>query len=421
MSLAGLLSSCAYIYLTYHSQQYAQATLFDLFLSCGMAALICISAWCYMHKRKQSIPIFTLLFWALVFRLIGISAFPVLEDDFYRYLWDGYQFVTTGSPYTHPPSYFFDSNELNAIFDNILSSINYPYITTVYAPVTQWVFALSYLIAPGEVWPLQLIFSILDMALIGLMLRLASAKYVLLYAWNPLIIKEVAFTAHPDILGVFLLFAACITRKHIFYTAILLALAFAAKVFAIIIAPLLLGFRWRSWLVFLVTLLIICIPFLDDFMHLTAGLSSMADVWLFNAPIYILLLNIISVISIKLVLLAVFTSFWICYAYRYTRIHSIQLPRGDLLFGLFLLCIPVLNPWYLIWLLPFAVVYPSYSAWISSIAVLLSYAIGLNLNNINLEPYEQPNWVITLEFSVILFALLFDLYRSKNNYRIDNK
>ena len=75
---------------------------------------------------------------------------------------------------------------------------------------------------------------------------------------------------------------------------------------------------------------------------------------------------------------------------------------------------PVINPWYLLWLLPFAAIAPSVSAWTASVAVFLAYVTGLNLNDGDLQPYQQPAWVRPLEFGLILLALAYDLFRRRS-------
>ena len=72
----------------------------------------------------------------------------------------------------------------------------------------------------------------------------------------------------------------------------------------------------------------------------------------------------------------------------------------------------MINPWYLIWLLPFAAIYPSAWAWTASLAALLSYVSGINLfTDPDMQAYEQPLWARLLEFALIGAALLFDLRR----------
>lgn len=413
INIAGLLSACAYAYLAFSSQAYADIGLTEFWLVSGFCVLVCFASWYYLHRTGDAIPVGTILFWALVFRCIGVAGYPILEDDIFRYLWDGRMLIEAGSPYGIAPASFFADESLSAKFEEILDNINYPYINTVYGPVTQWSFALAYLLAPGEVWPLQLLYGLLDFVVILFLLRLAPAKYVLLYAWCPLLIKEFSFTAHPDILGVFFLVAAVllVRREYRDRAAVLLALAVGSKIFALIIAPLLIGLRWRAWGVFFLTLVCITLPFLPTNPWLSGGLKAMSDVWLFNAPIYYLFLGVIPLIWIKLPLLLTFIIFWCSYSLTYFRHYANEIPRGDWIFGVFFLCVPVVNAWYLVWLLPFAVIYPSRWAWTASVAVLLSYAIGLNLPDSNLEAYQQPVSMIALEYILILLALIIDINR----------
>ena len=67
--------------------------------------------------------------------MIGFCTFPILEDDIYRYLWDGRMTIENGSPYNISPAEFFSATDLGERFDAILSSINYPNIATIYGPV----------------------------------------------------------------------------------------------------------------------------------------------------------------------------------------------------------------------------------------------------------------------------------------------
>lgn len=407
LNIGGLLSACAYIFLTYRSQSYAQAGYVELWTISVFCAALCFCVFYYHHKNNIALSVKSLLFWALCFRLIGVAGFPIMEDDFYRYLWDGRMWVETGSPYQLAPADFFGDDTIPEKFEDILGRINYPDIATVYGPVCQWVFAISYWLAPGELWLLQLIFALLDFALVLLLLRVAPAKWVLLYAWCPLAIKEFAYSAHTDILGIFFMFAAIIARQssRFMLAALLLSLSVGSKVFAIILVPLLLGFRWRAWLVFGAGILAITATFLSIDPWIPEGLGEMASHWMFNAPMYMLLLPVLLPGWIKLMMLSVFTAFWCVYAWRFIFGRENIIPRGDWLFGMFLLCIPVANAWYLMWLLPFAVIYPSRWAWVASISVLLSYTNGLNPDQ------PLPGAVVGLEYAAILLALFYDFVR----------
>ena len=405
--VSGLLSACAYIYLSSQSQSYAEAGYFELWAVSVFCAALCFACWFYHHKTRIPVSIKALLFWALCFRIIAFTGFPIMEDDFYRYLWDGRMQAETGDAYSRAPAESFADESLEPRFEEILDRINYPEIKTVYGPVCQWLFALSYRIAPGELWPLQSILTLLDFALILILLRLAPAKFVLLYAWSPLIIKEFAFTAHTDILGVFFLFAAILARQKNSWNlaALLLALAVGSKIFAIVLVPLLLGLNWRAWLSFLVGIVLITLPFLSIDPWFPEGLSAMANQWLFNAPIYSLFINLIPASWLKIGLMIVFILGWCLYARQFNWRDVRIMPRGDLLFALLLLSIPVVNAWYLVWILPFAVIYPSRTAWVASIVVLLSYSVGL-------APEQQLSvQILTVEYGIILAALVYDLFK----------
>ena len=100
---------------------------------------------------------------------------------------------------------------------------------------------------------------------------------------------------------------------------------------------------------------------------------------------------------------------WYWWYFRKTGIGAIV--RGDWLYGVLLAFWPVVNPWYLLWLLPFAAIRPSVWAWTASVVVLLSYITGLNLNDMDLHPFAHPSWVRPLEYGLILLALAYDIWR----------
>lgn len=408
---AGMFCTFAYLYLANTTQNYDQPSLVEFWSISGACALTSFALCANYQLRSIQISIPLMLGFAFLFRVIGIWGLPIFEDDFYRYLWDGRMLVEFGSPYGLAPADFFDSNKVNEDFDHILSNINHPQIATVYGPFCQWIFALAYLMAPGEIWPLQLIFGGADIVIVLMLLKLAKPNWVLLYAWSPLMIKEFAFTAHPDVVGVAMLLAALlmIKREQWLLAAMLLALAAATKVFALILVPFLLGLRIRAWSVFGFTAILVALPFGLIAAWMPEGLSAMTEGWLFNAPIYYFLSQWSSIASIKIVLMGIFVLFWGGYLAKVTFFNRKAPVRADYLYGLFLLCIPVLNSWYLVWLLPFAVMYPSASAWAASFSLLLAYGTGLNMPNSELDLYQQPTPVLILEFLIIFTALTWDM------------
>ena len=136
---------------------------------------------------------------------------------------------------------------------------------------------------------------------------------------------------------------------------------------------------------------------------------------MFNAPFYYLANTHLPFAVTKTVLLSLFAITAITYfSYHYLRRQHLPV-RIDLLYGLFFLCIPAINPWYLVWLLPFAVIYPSCWAWTASIVIFLAYVTGINLSNSELALYQHSHWILILEFSLILIALIIDQLIDRRN------
>lgn len=410
----GLWCALGYAALALLSRQPGEPPLTSFFLLIVSTGLPPIGLYLHFRRREQPFPLSRLIFWTIAFRICGLAGGPFYEDDFYRYLWDGYRFATTGSPYDAAPEEFFLDPGVAPAMQSILDRINYPELPTIYAPVTQSIFLLGYWLQPGSVATLQAILIMLDLAAVALLLRLAPARNVLLYAWCPLVIKEIAFTAHPDGLGVCLLLAAVVLARNRrwSFAAVTLGLATGAKVFGLVMAPLVLaGARVRHWLVFAATLAAVYAPFALRGDGGLASLQEFAREWEFNPLLFGLLKTALPPFEARLALGLAFAAFWGWYYVRYSRTSKRGVPRGDWIFGALLAASPVLNPWYLLWLLPFAAVFPSVWVWTASLAVLLGYVTGLNLQDYAMHPYAQPLWARWLESGLILCGFGCDLIR----------
>ena len=408
----GLWCVLGYAALAYLARQPGEPDLGAFFLLVAWTGLPVFGLFFHFWKTGEPFPVGRLLIWAVAFRLCGLIGGPFYEDDFYRYLWDGYQFAESGTPYGAAPEEFFVDPAVPALFQGVLDGVNYPELPTIYAPVTQVVFLVAYWVKPASVAVLQAILIAVDLAAVFLLLRLAPARNVLLYAWCPLVVKEIAFTAHPDGVGVCLLLAAIVLARHRrwWLTAALLGLAVATKTFALVLAPLILvRARLRHWLLFAATAAAAYLPFVVMGGTDLLSLGIFARDWEFNSAVFGLVKTAVPPFGVRIVMGLAFAAFWTVYVLRYARGREQGIPRGDVLFGILLAVSPVINPWYLLWLLPFAVVFPSFWAWTASAAVLLSYITGLNVPDYSLQPYEQPVWARGLEFGLILLAFAADV------------
>ncbi len=433
--VAGFVCTLAYGYLALVSTGYGVATLAQMLWVCGVALLATLAIFCLSRRGAVCLTWWDVFAFALVFRLLGVWAYPVLEDDFFRYLWDGWQTVSRGSPYGIPPAHFFAVDNIVEPWSGILDGINYPDVATVYGPTAQWLFALSYHMAPAEVWPLQVLAAAADIGVILVLKRLAPLRWVLMYAWSPLMIKEFAFTAHMDVVGMCLLMGALYLRVGqnagsnplpvSVLVGVLLALACGIKVFALLAVPFLLQGDWRGWLVFGLSVVLLALTLGVADAWLPGGLQAMGSDWLFNAPIYYIVGALWgwSALSVaKLVCLLVFSAAAVWVYVRTCGVPELSsqpavlpgeyLSGMTLLFGLLLFVLPVFNPWYLVWWLALATLRPSFTAWTCTAALFLSYVSGINTGDANLQLYQQPAWVLWLEFGMVGLALVADLWRA---------
>lgn len=434
MDVAGLGCAVCYGALAWMANQAGGPDLWAFLALLGLAALATFGLYAY-HSNGAPLSVGRLLFWAVAFRVCGLLGGPIFEDDFYRYLWDAYRFASDLTPYGAAPAAYFGDASVPEEFQRVLDQVNNPGLPTIYGPVSQAAFLLGYAVAPASVLPLQTIFVAFDLGIVLLLLRLAPARAVLLYAWCPLVVKEIAFTAHPESLGVCLLVAAIVLAKRglLKMAAVVLALATGAKVFALLLAPfVLMRARALPWALFGGVLAALYLPFAlpvvlpfapGDAVAGLASTATMALEWRFNAALFDVFAAGLPDIAARVASVVAFGAFLVWRYWRQARGLSHgeaanEVPRGDWIFGALLLLSPVVNPWYLIWVLPFAVVCRSAWAWTASVAVLLSYVTGLNLDDMRLEPYGHPWWVRPVEFGVIGLALCWDATRRLRGGRI---
>jgi len=412
---AGLGCAWGYGLLAWSARQSGEPPLI-LFLAIAVwAALLTFGLYAY-HRRhpEEAFPLERLIGWAILFRIFGLIGGPIYEDDFYRYLWDAFRFAQDGTPYGVPPEAFFADPGVPAHFQRILDQVNYPELPTIYGPVTQIFFLLGYWLSPGSIVAVQVPLVLVDLLAIVLLLRLAPARGVLLYAWCPLVIKEIAFTAHPDGVAVSLLLGAVVLgqRERLRGAAVCLALAVGAKVLALLLVPFVLAqARPVHWGMFAGTLALLYLPFLLQGGTDLGTLVVFAREWEFNAAVFSFLKPWLSNSLARATCGLLLAGGLAWYYVVYRRSGPTAVPRGDWIFGGLLALWPVVNAWYLLWLLPFAAIRPSAWAWTASVTVLLSYVTGLNLDDLQMEPFGHPVWVRPVEYGLVALALLYDVRR----------
>ena len=145
-----------------------------------------------------------------IFRGMFLIRPPELSDDIYRYLFDGQMLLSGNNPYTTAP---LNTIATHPAFSNLAALVNHGDLPTIYPPAAQFVFAAG--AAVGGVFGMKLVLVVLDTlmcVLIGQLLkRLGRPRSCLiLYAWHPLPILEIAGSGHVDGAGILFLMAALV-------------------------------------------------------------------------------------------------------------------------------------------------------------------------------------------------------------------
>ncbi len=399
----------------------------------GSAAL----SWLALDARFDRVRVPAILALALLLRLIAAFASPLLEDDHHRYLWDGWRTATALDPYKLAPSAWFGDNSLPQRWQDILGAINHPDIPTIYGPVLQALFALSYAIAPAELWPLKALLVVADMALVGLLARHGvGARWLLAYALHPLVLKEAMASAHPDALVALLLLLTLMARQQhrAVMVGVLLGVAVGAKVAALVVLPLLLwapatqrdpapldGIRWALSVGAACTaaLALLYLPFYAGGGSDAAALAVFSAQWRFNPLLFRVLEALLPAAAARpaAALLIVSGLAIITWRWRLQRApHTRRAPRAPPLHAallLLLLLSPVINPWYWLWALALAVFMRRASVVAIGAASALSYLNSSVLTSLS----DLPSFVVPWPLALVQGAVLCAAWRLQRGDR----
>ena len=200
-----------------------------LFGVCFLFYLAAVRAAAQSTQDAKSLAI--IIGGAIVFRALLLFSDPIEEIDLYRYLWDGAATTSGVNPFRYSPEQVLsapsdaelpaDLARLVALRDDspelrtILSRVHFGQLVTIYPPVSQAVFALATWTMPRaasvitRLTVMKAWFVLFDLATLALVFRLLCLCRLpiglcVVYAWCPLVIKEIANSGHLDSLAVFL-------------------------------------------------------------------------------------------------------------------------------------------------------------------------------------------------------------------------
>lgn len=334
-----------------------------------VATAVAASAVVVLVWARGDVRLSHVLALALVFRLLLVWLPPALSDDAYRYVWDGLLQAEGINPYRFTPAEVGPDGEgMWTLFEALNSTAYY----SVYPPVSQLVFRAGVGLAGGE-WPasffaIKAIFVLLEAGGLLLLSRVASARSLVLYAWHPLVLVEVAGQGHTEAAMVFFLALTFVLARAGRGTGAAAALAAAgwAKLYPFVLMPFLWRrFGWRAvWPAALVTVVVWAPYFFPDApAHLAASLKLYVRYFEFNAGPYYFVKQVLLVITGADLSKTLGPLMGLAFAASLPLIYAADARRGWSLeqaflvtLGTFLACSTTVHPWYLLAVLPLAAV-----------------------------------------------------------------
>jgi hypothetical protein len=322
----------------------------------------------------------------LAMRIAMLPSTPMMDDDYYRYLWDGATVAHGYSPYAFAPQEItpeFVPEELGDLASEsaeVIKRVNHPRLRSIYPPIAQAAFGVAHFVAPWQILGLRLVWLMADAATLVLLAFLLKTvglppHLLLVYWWNPLLVKEVYNTAHMEALILPFVTAALLlaVRGRNVSGAVVLGLAAGIKLWPVALLPVLIRRKnvpLRSAISICVVLLSVAgaatLPLLANLFDQSSGLRAYASYWEMNDSVYLLFHAVGGLVApenphtVARGIAAVLLVGWIAWLCRTPAKDGREMCERALwsVAGLFLMS-PTQFPWYWLWMLPMLTVKPS--------------------------------------------------------------
>lgn len=377
-------------------------------------------------------PLIWIIVVGLVLRIITIFSTPILEDDYFRYMWDGAVTAHGINPYTYAPKSVMEHNalipaeleNLAAESGNVIQRINFPRIRTIYPPLTQAAFAAAHLLSPWSLFGWRAILIIVD--LINLILLLRLLKFfnlpdflIFIYWWNPLLVKEIFNSGHMDILIIPFVFSAILLlmkNRHLL-SLIMLALGVGIKLWPVLLLPLFLKKihpdykkMIADFLIFSGITILLFVPVYASGVDQTSGFETYPTSWENNDAFFLLpvwmwkfILPFFSIhpgyaqLAARMTVLSLMALLAIAVAFRQSKDNRVFFNRCMFVIAAAFLVSPTQFPWYFVWVIPFMTMNPKMSILILSALLPLYY----------LRFYLEPRGLIAyFNYGVVWFEFV---------------
>jgi hypothetical protein len=341
----------------------------------SQAVLFTAALWAVLTQPANRYTFAIILAFAVACRLVLLFHDPFLSSDVYRYVWDGRVQAAHINPYRYVA---FDPHLKFLVDDKIFPHMNRrDYAHTIYPPGAQFFFFLITRVSESLTWMKTAMvgFEVLTCwALLDLLRDLnLRREYLLIYAWHPLLLWEVASSGHMDAMSIaFMTFALLFRlRNQPILTGLALGMATLTKLYPIILLPAL--FRRRDWKMPLFTAALIAfgyacygsvgklvLGFLPSYAQ-EEGMKSGSRYFLLTLTRNLTHIQSIPTAAYLAFCAAIFAglSIWAYRRSQNSHDHPTAFLTASFAFaGTLMLLFSPHYPWYFLWLIPFMVLIP---------------------------------------------------------------
>lgn len=399
-----------------------------------------------------------LLGWVIVIgaglRISMLSSTPILEDDYYRYLWDGAVVVNGLNPYAYSPAEVLREGHNAELVQSrlgqlaresspVLERVNHPGLRSIYPPLAQATFALAHLLNPWGILAWRWVLLLFDIATLGLLIAILTMLklpllWLVIYWWNPLLVKEVFNSAHMDVIVLpFVLGSVLLTirGKHLWAVGSL-ALAVGVKIWPIVLLPLLLcpTFRDPKRLILAMGLFSLLVsamfyPIYIAGLDSSSGFMAYGQHWEMNDALFMFFVwgtqfftkfigigpgqcQLVARLIVMMILCA-----WIVWIVRQGVRGGADLCEKCLMtIAMMFLLSPAQFPWYYLWVVPFLVIRPRLSLLLLT-GLLPLYYLRFYFNardNVGLFDYG----IVWLEYIPVWGLLIWECHVNRKGHSI---
>lgn len=372
-------------------------------LVCGLLISACVFAWVRQGGQTTRVGSFLLLYGvafgaylvgvtcsrglspaglrgalalALLWRLALVFAPPLLSNDVNRYVWEGRIQLHGGNPYAWDDRP--NAPKWEGLRDDVYAGLNHPSYTAAYPPL--WQMAAAAVVRVHDSITAMKLFvvtcEVLALLALGRLLqrRAQPPERLLIWAWSPLALVEIAGGGHNEALGLLFVVLALLALEsgRPLLAALLGALGFQAKFLPGLVTASWLR-RFRAWHLAAATALAAALvwPYWGARRTLLMSLGKYAEFWTFNETLFAPLSSFLGHAGAVRAGAALALGLALLLAWRRTEpaTAGLAVVSAALLLG------PNLLPWYALWLLPFLVLLDTRTALLFTGTVVLAYLV----------------------------------------------